>query len=96
MNDATISQNANGVLRALMAMRRETVESLAPAVEMDASTLYRRMAKNRPSSWKAGELYRLAEHFGVSVADLYEGRLSASVQDDANISWSLGDVLVAA
>lgn len=87
MNDELLSKRANGVVRAFMALRQETVETLAPSVGMDASTLYRRLAKTRPSGWKAGELYRIAEHFGISVADLYEGKVTATS------SWWMGDVL---
>ena len=57
-------------IRALAASRNAALADVAAGVDMPRSTFERRMGKG---GWTAAETARIADWFGVPVADLFTG-----------------------
>ncbi|GAB3292824.1 helix-turn-helix domain-containing protein [Pseudoclavibacter terrae] len=68
MNYESPSSKAARSVRALLAEKRESIESLAEATGIAHSTLKRRLLTISP--FTIDELSVIAEHFGVRVHDL--------------------------
>jgi hypothetical protein len=58
-------------VRALASGRDQSIERVAVSCNMTKSALYERIRGIR--SFKAPEVAAIADHFGVSVGDLYDG-----------------------
>jgi hypothetical protein len=85
--DATISATVKG----LAAARDLSPDDVATGIGMNRSTYYRRLA----GGFSAADVAALADFFGVSVIDLYDGlggRLCASTRQyvhNLRSSWGL-------
>ena len=64
----------SGTVAGLLKVRRSTVDDLAACTGITRATLYRKLRDGR---WNANETGVIADRFGVDVADLYHGHITA-------------------
>lgn len=63
----------SAAVRGLIAQRRTVPAHVAAAIGVSRSAIFGKLSAERP--WKAAEVERLAQFFGVSRDSLYEGRV---------------------
>jgi hypothetical protein len=70
-SELTVDQMIAITVRALAAARNERIEDVARAISITRTSLYNKLSGIAP--FKASEVALLADHFGRSVGDFYDG-----------------------